>query len=99
MACVAATIDEARGEAVGGPKDGGLEGRLAEIARGYQRMLDENPAHPVALVGMCLVAMASRQVEAAVKMASAAVAAAHEHGEAWIALGQALKAASVARKR
>ena len=71
----------------------GLTGRLTEVARGYQRMLDENPSHPVALVGMSLVALASRQPEAAVKMASAAVAAAPRMGNAWVALGQALKAA------
>jgi tetratricopeptide (TPR) repeat protein len=70
-----------------------LTGRLTEVARGYQRMLDENPRHPVALVGMSLVALASRQEEAAVKMASAAVAAASRMGTAWVALGQALKAA------
>ena len=42
---------------------------------------------------MSLVALASRQTEAAVKMAAAAVAAAPEMGTAWVALGQALKAA------
>jgi tetratricopeptide (TPR) repeat protein len=41
---------------------------------------------------MCLVALASRQSEAAVKMASAAVEAAPGMGTAWVALGQALKA-------
>jgi tetratricopeptide (TPR) repeat protein len=66
---------------------------LNEIARGYQRVLEKNPTQPVALVGMCLVALASRQPEAAVKMASAAVASAPDLVEAWVALGQALKAA------
>jgi len=70
-----------------------LSGRLTEIARGYQRVLEQNPAQPVALVGMCLVALASRQSEAAVQMASAAVASAPEMVTAWVALGQALKAA------
>jgi tetratricopeptide (TPR) repeat protein len=56
-------------------------------------MLLANPRHPQALVGMSLVAMASRQPEAAVKMASAAVEAAPGMGIAWVALGQALKAA------
>jgi len=69
-----------------------MSGHLTEIARGYQRMLEENPAHPGALVGMCQVALASRQTEAAVKMATAAVAVAPEQVTAWIALGQALKA-------
>jgi tetratricopeptide (TPR) repeat protein len=71
----------------------GLTGRLTEAALGYQKMLLANPRHPQALVGMSLVAMASRQPEAAVKMASAAVEAAPGMGTAWVALGQALKAA------
>jgi tetratricopeptide (TPR) repeat protein len=70
-----------------------LTGHLSEVALGYQRMLVENPCHPEALVGMTLVALASRQSEAAVKMARAALAAAPRMGEAWVALGQALKAA------
>jgi tetratricopeptide (TPR) repeat protein len=71
----------------------GLSGRLTQAALGYQRMLDENPRQPKALVGMSLVALASRQFEAAVKMAETAVDAAPEMGAAWVALGQALKAA------
>jgi tetratricopeptide (TPR) repeat protein len=71
----------------------GLTGRLTEVALGYQRMLLENPCHPQALVGMTLVALASRQSEAAVKMARAALAVAPRMGTAWVALGQALKAA------
>ena len=71
----------------------GLTGRLTEVALGYQRMLEQNPGQPEALVGMSLVALASRQTEAAVKMAGAAVAAAPKMGVAWVALGQALKAA------
>jgi tetratricopeptide (TPR) repeat protein len=69
-----------------------LTGRLTEAALGYQRMLDENPRQPKALVGMCLLALASRQFDAAVKMAEAAVDVAPEMGAAWVALGQALKA-------
>ena len=70
-----------------------LSGRLTEIASGYQHALEQNPADPVALVGMCLVALASRQTEAAVAMASAAMASAPGLIAAWVALGQALKAA------
>ena len=70
----------------------GLTGRLTEVALGYQRMLDEDPRQPKALVGMSLVALASRQFAAAVNMAEAAVAVAPEMGVAWVALGQALKA-------
>jgi len=69
-----------------------LTGRLTEVALGYQAMLHENPCRPEALVGMSLVAMASRQFEAAVKMATAALYAAPEMGNGWVALGQALKA-------
>jgi tetratricopeptide (TPR) repeat protein len=67
-------------------------GRLCEIALCYQRALKRNPQQPEALVGMSLVALSSRQTEAAVKMAAAAVTAAPEMGAAWVALGQALKA-------
>jgi tetratricopeptide (TPR) repeat protein len=74
------------------PKE--LTGHLTEAALGYQQMLEENPCHPQALVGMSLVALASRQSEAAVKMARAAVAAAPRMVSAWVALGQALKAAT-----
>ncbi len=72
----------------------GLTGRLVEVAVGYQRMLNVNPRRPDALVGISLVALASGQPEAAVKMASAAVDAAPEMVTAWVALGQALKAAA-----
>jgi len=72
---------------------GNLTDRLAEVAVGYQRILKQNPCHPEALVGMSLVALASRQTDAAVRMASAGVAAAPRMGTAWVALGQALKAA------
>jgi tetratricopeptide (TPR) repeat protein len=71
-----------------------LSGRLTEAALGYQRMLEQNPCRPDALVGISLVALASRQHQAAVKMAEAAIAAAPQMGFAWVALGQALKAAN-----
>ena len=70
-----------------------LSGRLTEIALKYQKTLQQNPRHAEALVGMSLVALASRQTEAAVKMATAGAAAAPGMGAAWVALGQALKAA------
>ncbi|MGA2341228.1 MAG: hypothetical protein ABSF75_15140, partial [Terracidiphilus sp.] len=68
-------------------------GRLTEIALCYQRALERDPQQPEALVGMSLVALSSRQTEAAVKMAEAGVAAAPTMGAAWVVLGQALKAA------
>ena len=70
-----------------------LTGRLTEVALSYQRTLQANPHHPQALVGMSLVALASHQPESAVKMAKAAVESAPAMGTAWVALGQALKAA------
>ena len=70
-----------------------LTGRLTEVALGYQWMLEENPSQPEALVGISLVALASRQAEAAVKMARAALAVAPRMCTAWVALGHALKAA------
>ena len=73
-------------------RDLGSAGRLAEVGLGYQQILEHNPTQPVALVGMCLVALASRQPEAAVKMAQAAVEVAPKMGPAWVALGQAHKA-------
>jgi tetratricopeptide (TPR) repeat protein len=71
----------------------GLTGRLTEVALDCQRMLEENPWQPKALLSISLVALASRQHGAAVKMAEAAVAAAPAMVVAWVALGQALKAA------
>ena len=73
--------------------DRGLTGRLTEVALGYQRVLAANPRDSQALVGMSLVAMASGQPESAVKMARAAVEVAPSMGTAWVALGQAFKAA------
>ena len=70
-----------------------LTGRLTEVAHGYQQMLEQNPRQPEALVGICLVALASGQSEAAVKVAQAAAAEAPAMVPAWVALGQALKAA------
>jgi len=69
-----------------------LTGQLTEVALGYQRILAINPKQPDALVGMSLVALASRQHHEAVAMATAAVAAAPQMCAAWVALGQALKA-------
>ncbi len=65
--------------------------RLIELAHGYQLILDRNPQQPSALVGMSLVAIASHQAIAAVKMAAAAAQAAPQTGTAWVALGLSLK--------
>jgi tetratricopeptide (TPR) repeat protein len=73
------------------PKE--LNGHLTEVAIGCQHMLEVDPCHPRALVGITLVALASGQSEAAIRMAQAAVTAAPQMGAAWVALGQALKTA------
>lgn len=78
-------------ESVKGRADFGSTSRLTEVALGYQRVLEQNPCHIKALMGMSLVAMASRQPEAAIRMAQAAVTAAPRMGTAWVTLGQAFK--------
>src|SRR5579863_9331438 len=70
---------------------GSLLGPLSQVARNLQRVLADDPRNGGALVGMSLVALASRQTEAAVRMAEAAVTAAPAMGAAWVTLGQALK--------
>lgn len=70
-----------------------LTGRLSEIALAYQRLFERNPRDPKALIGISLVALASKQYEPAVQVARAAVAVAPDLVIAWVALGQALKAA------
>ncbi len=69
-----------------------LAGRLTEVALGYQRLLNADPRHPQALVGMSLVALASRQPEAAIKLAAIAVTVAPRMVLAWVTLGQAARA-------
>lgn len=70
----------------------GLTGNLTEVALGYQRMLQANPSQTDALIGMSLVALASRQHAAAVAMARAAVASAPQIGLTWVTMGQVLQA-------
>jgi tetratricopeptide (TPR) repeat protein len=67
--------------------------RLTEVALGYQLALRKSKSDPRALMGMSLVALASRQYEASIQMAKAAVAAAPAMDVAWVTFGQALKAA------
>jgi tetratricopeptide (TPR) repeat protein len=68
-----------------------LLARLTEVGQGYQKTLMENPRHPVALLGMSLIAIASHQFAAAANMAQAAVEIVPQMGPAWVTLGQALK--------
>jgi tetratricopeptide (TPR) repeat protein len=66
--------------------------RLREVAQRYQQILAHNPRHAEALAGMSLIALASRQPDAAVRMAQAAVTVAPAMSHAWVVLGQALRA-------
>lgn len=75
-----------------------LTGRLREVALRYQRMLEQNPRHAEALAGMSLIALASRQQDAALGMAQAAVASAPRMAAAWIVFGQALRATNHAKE-
>ena len=74
----------------------GLSGRLQEVARRYQKILAANPRHAEALAGMSLIALASRQPDAAIRMAQAAVSVAPAMPALWVVLGQALRAAGQA---
>ena len=67
--------------------------RLVEAALAYQRVIEANPSHSRALIGMSLIALAGGQTEHAIRMASAALAVSPGIAAGWIALGQALKAA------
>ena len=69
-----------------------LSANLPEVARGYQRTLQHDPRNAVALVGMSVVALVSRQPESAVLMARSAIAQDPRMIPAWVALGQAYKA-------
>lgn len=67
-------------------------GGLRAVAQRYQGMLERDPRHAEALSGMALVALASRQTAASVRLAQAAVEAAPGMIPAWVVLGQALRA-------
>jgi tetratricopeptide (TPR) repeat protein len=71
-----------------------LVSNLAKVGCAYQLILQKNPRHPIALAGISLIALVSKQTEAAIRMATAAAALAPRFILAWVALGQALKAAS-----
>ena len=62
-------------------------------ALAFQRALLQNPRDARALVGISLIAMASRQTEPAMRTAWAAVEAAPEMLVVWVTLGQTLRAA------
>ncbi|HEY1986510.1 MAG TPA: tetratricopeptide repeat protein [Terracidiphilus sp.] len=93
MGTLFVNCDALTGEGRQGCSGDSLLGRLSEVGLGYQRRLAQNPGDTEALIGMSLVALASRQTEAGIQMAAAAVRSAPEANVAWVALGQALKAA------
>lgn len=66
---------------------------LLHLAESCQLALEQDRQNAQALVGIALVALASGQVEAGVRVAQGAVAASPERGATWVALGQALRAA------
>lgn len=68
--------------------------RLAAYGRQFQEILSRDPRDTAALIGISMVALGSRQSEAAVQMARAAVDTAPRLPAAWIALAQALQAAA-----
>ncbi len=77
-------------------REGGADGfdrGLVELAVHCQRVLEQDPSQAHALVGIALIALASGQVEAGVRMAAKAVSVAPGWCASWVALGQALKAA------
>ena len=59
-----------------------------------EQILKRDPSHIGALLGMSLLALAGRQTESAIRMASAAIVVAPKVGNAWVTLGQALLAAN-----
>ncbi|MGB6827549.1 MAG: tetratricopeptide repeat protein [Terracidiphilus sp.] len=67
--------------------------QIIQAALAYQRILATNPTNAPALIGMSLLALAGRQTEHAIRLASAALAVNPRIASGWIALGQALKAA------
>ena len=68
------------------------ENSLLTQAKRFQQKLLRDPADPEALVAMSLIALASRQADAAVVTAQAATASAPEMLAAWVTLGHALRA-------
>ena len=65
---------------------------LLAQAKHFQQKLLENPSDPEALVALSLIALSSRQYDAAILTARAATDAAPQLIPAWVALGHALRA-------
>ena len=67
-------------------------GNLLEAAESYRRALQSNPDSTQALLGLSLIARQSNQLEPALHMADAALAAAPGSALAWANLGDVLNA-------
>lgn len=87
-----AAASTASAEELGAIAPSDEENSLLTHAQRFQQKLLNNPADPEALVAMSLIALASRQADAAVVTALAATASAPEMLAAWVTLGHALRA-------
>jgi hypothetical protein len=76
-------LDEARRLRVGG--------RLAEAAARYREIIQIDPGHVLALMGLAEVALDGGQLEAAVALLKQAIAIRGDFAECWTVLGSALR--------
>jgi tetratricopeptide (TPR) repeat protein len=68
------------------------QGNLLQAAESYRQALQSDPHSPQALLGLSLIARQSNQIEPALHMAEAALAAAPQSALAWANLGDVLNA-------
>jgi len=68
------------------------QGNLLQAAESYRQTLQSDPHSPQALLGLSLIARQSNQLEPALRMAEAALAAAPQSALSWANLGDALNA-------
>ena len=68
------------------------QGNLLQAAESYRQALQSDPHSPQALLGLSLIARQSNQLQPALRMAEAALAAAPQSALAWANLGDALNA-------
>ena len=68
------------------------QGNLLQAAESYRQALQSDPHSPQALLGLSLIARQSNQLQPALRMAEAALAAAPQSALAWANLGDVLNA-------
>jgi len=68
------------------------QGQLLQAAESYRQALQSDPHSPQALLGLSLIARQSNQLEPALRMAEAALAAAPQSALTWANLGDVLNA-------